>query len=200
MDSFPILHTWQRKHQSKIMGRYHVASFPLLPAWKRKHLRKKRQQIAATSMWTKLGFTITRATTSTMTNPIFFFFLFYHFLGNAPSSAYTLQYQESGDISKNVLVHQPSIRTVPSGNPPKDRAEEPPNWKLWVSRELPGNRVANRFDITVHYQRHQIRWRRTSVEVEAQQQEVRQTSVAHNRGPTCSSAEDDSGSQLICQG
>ena len=149
-------------------------SFPFLPAWKRKHLRKRDNKIAATSMWTKLGFTITRATTSTMTNLIFFFFLFYHFLGNAPSSAYTLQYRESGDISENLLVHEPSIWTVPSGNPPEDRAAEPPIWKLWVSRELPGNRVASRFDITVHHQRHQIRWGRTSVEIEAQ----RQTSVA----------------------
>ena len=96
-------------------------------------LGERDNKMAATSMWTKLGFTITRATTSTMTKPIFFFFLFYHFLGNAPSAAYSLQYWESGDISENLLVHQPIIWTVPSG-------------------KLPGNRVANGFDITMHHQ------------------------------------------------
>ena len=172
MERFHNLRTWKRKHQSKIMGRYHVDSFLLLPAWKRKILGKTDNKIAATSMWTKVGFTITKATTSTMTNSIFFFFLSFPWQG-AILSIHTAVL-ESGDISKNLLVHQPSILTVPSGNPPEDRTEETSMWKLRMSRELPGNQVENRFDITVHHQRHQIRWGRTSVEIEAQ----RQTSVA----------------------
>ena len=154
-----------------------MASFPFLLAWKRNYLRRKRQQNGSYIYVDKAGF--------------------YHYQGHDIN-------HDKAHIFLFPFLSFPwqcailSIHTVVSG---KWRYL----WKLACPsakyldcsiRKLPGNQVANGFGIIVHHQRHQIHWRRTSFEIETQQQEVRQTSVVHNRGPTCSSVEDNSGTTV----
>ena len=74
-----LTHLTQKTSKNKINGTIWISS-QSYPPEEENILRKTSNKIAATTMWTKLGLTITKAASSAMKNPRFFL---HHFLGCA---------------------------------------------------------------------------------------------------------------------